>query len=387
MTRTLRAAAWTVLPLLLLAAVAALFLAANPLGPLTGATPPVEALTVERVVLDDQGIALNLRAGGSAPMSIAQVQVDGAYWAFTQNPSGPLKRMATAWVRIPYPWVPGETHHLKLVSRSGLTFDHAIDVAVASPDMNAGRLRLYALIGLFVGVVPIALGMLFYPALKAGGAPAFEFALALTLGLLAFLLVDTLNEGFEFSGRAAPAFQGPALVWMAAALAFVLLMAAGRRGGRAPQGAALSAAIALGIGLHNLGEGLAIGAAFVTGAAALGSFLVIGFTLHNITEGVGIVGPLLSRRPPWWVFAVLIGLAGLPAVLGIWLGSFAFSPHWAALALGLGAGAIAQVIVEVGAYLIRKAREAGRPSLSPLTLAGAAAGVAVMYATAFLVQV
>ncbi|MDP8916472.1 MAG: metal transporter [Pseudomonadota bacterium] len=379
--------AWIALPLLLIVAVAAAFVALDPLGSFTSSTPPIEELTIERTVLDEDGIGVRLRAGGSEPMTIVQVQVDGAYWTFSQDPGGALGRTDAAWVRIPYPWVVGEAHHLAFITETGALFEHTIDVAVATPDASAGRLQFFTLIGLFVGVVPIVLGMLFYPALKAGGPPAFEFALALTVGLLAFLLIDTLAEGFEFAEESAAQFQGAALVWLSAALTFAALMVIGRRRGGTLGGPALAASIALGIGLHNLGEGLAIGAAFTTGAAALGSFLVIGFTLHNITEGIGIASPMAAERPRLWVFAALAALAGLPAVFGIWLGSYAFSAHWAALAMGIGAGAILQVIIEVGAYLAREAGKQGRPWLSPLTFAGVTFGVAVMYATAFLIEV
>jgi zinc transporter ZupT len=160
----------------------------------------------------------------------------------------------------------------------------------------------------------------------------------------------------------------------------------GRRGGRAPAGVALAVFIALGIGLHNLGEGLVIGASFATGAAALASFLIVGFTLHNVTEGVGIAAPLVEVRPPLRVFAGLAALAGLPAVLGTWAGAFAFSPHWAALCFGIGAGAILQVVVEVAAYLYRQASGAGASALSGTSLAGFVGGLAVMYATAILVS-
>lgn len=378
---------WTALPILLIIAVAAGFLALDPLGSLTAGVPPVEELTVERTVLDGDGIALRVRADGSDPMQIVQIQVDGAYWAFAQDPPGTLDRLQAAWLRIPYPWVEGETHHLTLVTSSGVTFEHSIDVAVATPTTSFGTLGSLGLIGVFVGFVPVALGMLFYPALRSGGSRAFQFALALTIGLLAFLLVDTLQEALELATEAAPGLRSGVLVWLVAASTFGLLMAIGRRRGGTLEGVALATAIALGIGLHNFGEGLAIGSAFATGSAALGSFLVLGFTLHNLTEGIGIVAPMVQRRPRLWVFAALAALAGLPAVAGVWLGSYAFSPHWAALAFAVGAGAILQVIVEVGGLLVRDGRREGRSWLSGAALAGAGSGAAVMYATALLVQV
>ena len=378
---------WALLPLLLIVLVAAAFLASDPLAPFRGSAPPVEELTIERTILDENGIAVRVRAGGSEPMRIVQVQVDGAYWNFRQEPGGPIARMGAAWLHIPYPWVSGEAHHLTFLTNSGALFEHSIDVAVTTPGLTSERVNFYALIGLFVGVVPIALGMLFYPALRAAGAPAFEFAMALTIGLLAFLLVDTLGEGLEFADEAAPQFHGAALVWLPAALTFAALMAIGRRKSDVLSGVALATSIAFGIGVHNFGEGLAIGAAFATGAAALGSFLVIGFTLHNITEGIGIAAPMLAEKPRLRVFVGLIALAGLPAVLGIWIGSFAFSAHYAAIAMGIGAGAILQVIIEVGAYLVRKSRAQGRSWTSATTFVGVTLGVLVMYATAFLVAI
>ena len=374
-------------PLLLIVAVVAGFVVLDPLRSLTGAVPPVEVLTVERTVLDHDGIALRLRAGGSEPVQIAQVQVDGAYWQFTLDPPGPIARLQAVWLRLPYPWVLGEAHQLRLVTQSGASFDHAIDVAVATPAITGGLWRMFGLIGLFVGVVPVALGMLFYPALRAGGAGSFRFALALTLGLLGFLLVDTLDEALEFAAEAAPALNGTVVVWLVVFATFAALLAIGRRGGQALEGLGLASAIALGIGVHNFGEGLAIGAAFATGSAALGSFLVLGFTLHNLTEGVGIVAPLVRLRPKLGVFAALAALAGLPAVAGIWLGGYALAPHWAALAFAIGAGAILQVIVEVGALLLRTDRRDGAAWLSAASLSGVTAGAVVMYATALLVQI
>ncbi|MGH6944739.1 MAG: ZIP family metal transporter [Geminicoccaceae bacterium] len=373
------------LPLALLALLVGAFLTLNPLERLTTGVPPIEELVVERVALGPDGIALHVRAGGSAPLHIAQIQVDGAYWRFEQTPEGPLSRLQSARIEIPYPWVEGETHHLRLISSTGISFDHTIDVALPTPAFSAGDVLIYGAIGLLVGVVPVALGMMFFPALGGLGPRGLDFVLALTIGLLAFLLIDTLQEGLEIAAAAASALQAKALVWLAALLTFLTLLVVGRRKGP-PEGMALAAFIALGIGLHNLGEGLAIGASFATGEVALASFLVVGFTLHNVTEGVAIAAPLLSRRPGLIAFAGLTALAGLPAVLGTWGGAFAFSPHWAALCFGIGAGAILQVIIEVGAYLRRSAGRAGGGALSGSSLLGFAAGLALMYTTAILVQ-
>lgn len=381
-----RALAWALVPVVLIALVGAAFLASDPLRAFSEGVPPVEELTVERAVLDGDGIALLVRAGGSEPVRIAQVQVDGGFWDFEQEPPGPLPYLATAWVRVPYPWVQGEAHHVVMLSPTGVAFEHTIDVAVASPGPNS--LRALGLVGLFVGVVPVALGMLFYPALKAGGRAVSTFALALTVGLLLFLFVDTLEEALELAAEAAPGFHGGAMVWLVAALTAAVLLAFGRRGGGRLEGVPLATAIALGIGLHNLGEGLAIGSAFATGAVALGTFLVLGFTLHNVTEGIGIVAPLVDERPRLPVLVALAALAGLPAVLGVWLGSYAFAPHWAALALAVGAGAILQVVVEVGLLLARRrvGPEGGDGVATATATCGVLAGVAVMYATALLVQ-
>ncbi|HET6518865.1 MAG TPA: hypothetical protein VFG47_03485, partial [Geminicoccaceae bacterium] len=281
MTRTWATA---LVPMALLALLAGAFLTLRPLDRLTSGAPPIESLTVERAALGPDGIRLRVRAGGSAPLSIAQVQVDGAYWAFTQTPPGPLGRLESARIDVPYPWVAGETHHLVLLTSTGLAFEHTIDVALPTPALSANDLAAYGAVGLFVGVVPVALGLMFFPALRGLGRRGLEFVLALTVGLLVFLLLDTLEEGLELAALAAATFQATALVWLAALLTFLALLAVGRRGGRAPEGVALAAFIALGIGLHNLGEGLAIGASFAAGEAALASFLVVGFTLHNVTE-------------------------------------------------------------------------------------------------------
>lgn len=379
-------AIWVLAPLLVLAAAVWWLVATNPLARFDNGAPPVESLTIERTILDNEGLRLLVRAGGSEPMGLAQVQVDAAYWEFAQEPAGAIERGNTAWISVPFPWVIGEAHLVTFVTNTGATFDHAIPVAVATPSVTSGNLVSQAILGAFVGILPVVVGLMFYPALRGAGPAMMDFLLALTIGLLGFLVVDTLEDSFEFASRAAAIFQGQAMVMLTAASSFLLLMAVSRRQGR-PSGLALAAYIALGIGLHNLGEGLAIGAAFAAGAAGLGTFLVIGFTLHNITEGIGIAAPILKVRPPLLAFAGLALLAGSPAVFGVWIGSLATAPHWSALALAIGAGAILQVIVEVGALLMRNHGGGSAIFGSPPVLSGLAVGVGFMYVTAMLVKI
>jgi zinc transporter, ZIP family len=377
---------WLLVPAVALALVAAAILSGGLFRDDSG-VPPIERLTVERVILDENGITATVRAEGFGPVSIAQIQVDGAYWSFTQVPAGPISRLSTARIEIPYPWIIGETHKLLFVTTTGQTFEHVIEVAVATPKAAPGRIVEFTLLGLVVGFVPVALGMLAFPALRRGGAGLSAFALALTLGLLGFLFIDTLSEALENAARAAPGLRADGMVWMVVLLTGAGLLAISRRGGAAPSGQALALFIALGIGLHNFGEGLAIGAAYATGAMALGSFLVLGFTLHNVTEGVGIVAPMLREPPPLKVFAGLALLAGLPTVPGILLGASVVAGHWAALALAVGAGAILQVVVEIGALLVKRGRDHPDAVVVTNSVLGFVVGIAVMYGTALLVQV
>ncbi len=377
---------WLLAPAALVAAAVWWLLATNPLAQFNDGAPPVENLVIERTILDDTGLRMLVRAGGSEPMRIAQIQVDASYWEFQQTPPGPIERGATAWLQVPFPWVLGEAHSVRMVTNTGAIFDHPIPVAIATPVVTSSNLFGQAVIGIFVGILPVVVGLLFYPSLRSAGPSVMAFLLAMTIGLLGFLFVDTLEGAMEFAGKSAAMFQGATMVILTAAASFLVLMAVSRRDVR-PSGLALATYIALGIGLHNFGEGLAIGAAFAAGAAGLGTFLVLGFALHNVTEGIGIAAPILKERPPLLTFAGLALLAGGPAVIGMWIGSLAFAPHWSALALAIGAGAILQVILEVGGFLMRGRGGTMAAFWSAPVLSGMAAGVAFMYVTAMLVKI
>ncbi len=374
---------WLAVPVLLLAATVALLLTWRPLDRLSQQAPPVEEVAIERVRLTPGMVSLDVRTDGSTPVVIAQVQVDTAYRLFTATRTGPGARLGRTRIDIAYPWIDGEAHHIALLTSTGAVIEHTIEVATATPALSGVSLGLLAAVGLLLGAVPVAIGLLAWPAMRSLTRPAMNFLLALTIGLLGFLLIDTIGEGLEAAAETIGRLRGTALFWVMFLVTALVLLALGRAKGVAPEGLRLATFIALGIGVHNLGEGLAVGAALATGAAALATFLVIGFTIHNVTEGIGIAAPLADERPKLLHFAGLAALAGLPAIVGTIVGTQAVSPLWIAVCFGIGAGAILQVIIEVGTLIAR--RSAPGQWLSPHIAAGVSAGLGIMYATALLV--
>jgi ZIP family zinc transporter len=392
-------AAFALGPVVLLAALLALILGGGLSGLKVGVPlPPVERLAVTRVALAPERITLSILNDGPAPVTIAQVAVDDAFWTFEMSPERTLAHLGRGEVTIPYPWVHGERHVVRLMTSTGVTFEREIAVAVATPRPSVGQLSSFALIGLYVGVVPVALGLLWYPLLRRIGAGGLQFLMALTIGLLAYLLVDATREGLESAAAIPGSLQGPALFVFGAVAAFLGLEGVGgwlsrRRQRRAnasvSPGWVLAVLIAIGIGLHNFGEGLAIGSAFALGELALGTLLVVGFTLHNTTEGLAIVAPLArgsegSSHVGLGRLVQLGVIGGAPTILGAWIGAFAQSPMLAVIFLALGVGGIAQVMRQI---VVHSSRERGVTAYfrEGHVLSGLAAGVTVMYLTGLIV--
>jgi zinc transporter ZupT len=375
-------------PLVLLGILVAVFLRFGPLGVLRQAFPPIEELTIERITLPDEGrMQVHIVNGGPEPVTIAQVLVDDATWIHTIDGPREVGRLEKRVVTIPYPWVEGEPHIIKLISRNGVTFEGEIAVATQTPRADARYLTTFALLGIYVGVVPVLLGLLWLPFLRSIDRKWVDFFLSLTVGLLVFLGVDAIAEALENAGRVAGAFQGLGLVVIGLLGTPLAIAAFGewRRRRRSMHSAFyVSLLIAVAIGLHNLGEGLAIGSAYATGEIALGTFLVLGFLLHNTTEGLAIVAPVAAERPTLGRLLLLGLVAGVPTILGAWIGGFSYSPVMITLFFAIGAGAIIQVVFEVWKLFARQA-DAGAGLAAPLNAAGVLAGLVIMYVTGLFV--
>ena len=384
---------WALLPLLLLVGAVAIFAASGTtLLDLVGrAPPPADEFDIRRVEFKPGEIRIRVTNPQRQELTIAAVTVDDAIVPYSVDGPATLGRLRSSTIAVPFQWVEDDPYTVGVTSSSGIqtTFDvpAAVEARGASPRGFLG----YALIGLLVGVVPVALGLGWLPSLRGSGPGWVVGFMALTAGLLSFLAVDALTEALDLQAGLPSGFQGPGLILLGVAASYLGLTfvaqrfsAAGGRERSAPlEGVALATLVAIGIGLHNLGEGLAIGSSIALGELALGTFLIVGFMVHNVTEGLGIAAPIADgARVSLGRLAVLALVAGAPAILGAWIGGFITSDVLGVLFFALAVGAALQVVVEVGRYVARRAPGGLR---SGPVIGGYLAGIAVMSVTGLLV--
>jgi ZIP family zinc transporter len=379
---------WALGPILLLAAVVGIFVTSgSSLVDLIGRNPPpADLFDVRRVEFRTGEIRIHVTNPQADPITIASVTVDDAIVPFTVAGPNEVKRLRSSTVVVPFEWVPDDPITVGVTSSTGIESTKEIGAAVETPTASAKGFLGYGLIGFLVGVVPVALGLLWLPSLRRAKPEWLAAFMALTAGLLTFLGVEALFEAFDRQALLPQGMGGAGLVLLGVALSYLgmtFLSARLRSGGREAGGMVLAILVALGIGVHNLGEGLAIGSSFAFGELQFGTFLIVGFMIHNVTEGLGIAAPVAEgkSRPGLRHLSLLALVAGAPAILGAWLGGYATSDVLGVLFFALAAGAALQVVVEVGRFIARRAP--GGLS-SGYAVGGFLAGVAVMYATGLL---
>jgi len=384
---TFRTLILLLIPIILLAGVIALFLYTG--GGLRLESPaPVENLDVERYVLERNEVHLHVRNTGPQELRIATVVINEAVMPFTVSPSQTIPRLGRAEIHVNYAWTEGEAYGITIFTSNAVPFGVDIPVAFETPQPSRQTFWAFTLIGLYVGVIPVFLGIFWFPALRQLGRRTMTFLMAVTAGLLIFLGLDTLAEALEFAAEVPSAFQGIGLIGIGAVATFLLLDAISKRqtmitGIESERRLAIALMIAIGIGFHNLGEGLAIGAAYNVGEIALGTFLVVGFIIQNITEGLGIIAPVLRDRPSIGRLALMGLIGGAPAILGAWIGGYTPSPFLAVLFLAIGTGAIFEVVYEI-AKLIQK--DAVRESMPMTVFSGVLTGMLLLWVTGLLIK-
>lgn len=375
------------IPIILLAGVIVLFLSTG--GGLDLEAPvPVENLTIERYHLERNMIELHVQNTGPEELTIASVIINEAVMPFTVSPSATIPRLGRANIHVNYAWSYGEAYGITLFTSNAVPFAVDIPVAFETPQPSPRTFWGFTLIGLYVGVIPVFLGIFWFPALRQLGRRTMTFLMAATAGLLVFLGLDTLVEAFEVAAEVPSSFQGVGLIGIGSVATFLLLDAISKRqtevtGSESERRFAVAMMIAIGIGFHNLGEGLAIGAAYNVGEIALGTFLVVGFIIQNITEGLGIIAPVLRDRPSLSRLALMGLIGGAPAIVGAWIGGYTPSPFLAVLFLAIGTGAIFEVVYEI-AKLIQK--DTARESMPMTVFSGVLSGMLLLWVTGLLIK-
>jgi ZIP family zinc transporter len=375
------------IPIILLAGVITLFLYTG--GGLRLSSPvPVENLDVEKYILKRNNIDLYIRNTGPEELTIASVIINEAVMPFEVMPSSTIPRLGRAQIHIDYAWTHAEAYGITIFTSNSIPFAVDIPVAFETPQPSGQTFWGFTLIGLYVGVIPVFLGIFWFPALRQLGRRTMTFLMAATAGLLIFLGLDTIAEALEVAAKVPSAFQGIGLIGIGAVATFLLLDGISKsqteiKGSESERRLAIALMIAIGIGFHNLGEGLAIGAAYNVGEIALGTFLVVGFIIQNITEGLGIIAPVLRDRPTIGRLALMGLIGGGPAIIGAWIGGYTPSPFLGVLFLAIGTGAIFEVVYEI-AKLIQK--DTARESMPMTIFSGVLTGMLLLWVTGLLIK-
>jgi zinc transporter ZupT len=379
---------WALVPVLLLVGAVSLFASmGDSLLDLVGRNPPpADEFDIRRVEFNRGEIRIRVTNPQRDDLTIALVTVDDAIVPFSVEGDRTLGRLRSATIVVTYDWVEDEPISVGVTSSSGIETSKEIPAAVETPSASGKGFLGYALIGFLVGIVPVALGLAWLPSLRRASPEWLAAFMALTAGLLTFLALEALSEALELQAALPGGIGGTGLVLLGLASTYLLLTLLSRRfagEGAVVRGLALATLVAVGIGLHNLGEGLAIGTSFALGELALGTFFVVGFMVHNVTEGLGIATPIADReRVSLGRLAALALIAGAPTIPGAWIGGFVTSDVLGVLFFAGAAGAAFEVVVEVGRYV--RERAPGGLS-SPYVIGGYLAGIAVMYLTGLLI--
>mgnify|MGYP003998939769 FL=1 len=346
---------------------------------------PLPEITIEKVDFVDSEIQATVRNTGPIPVEVVMADVNDRIQPAAVEPDGYLERYETTLVRIPFEWNAAEPYNIGITIEDGTRFEKEIEAAAPALEFNLDLAIFFAIIGTYVGIIPVMIGLLWLPFIKRISKQKYHFFLALTAGLLFFLAIDSIEEALDISDEnLAGSFNGTLLVATVVVLSFLALYYSGNKlvtksdSSKLAKPVAIALMISIGIGLHNFGEGLAIGASVGMGSIAFSTFLIVGFALHNTTEGIAIAAPM-SRGKLMIGKLVALGLiAGSPAIFGAWIGGFAYSPFSSVVFLAVGAGAIFQVIL----VLLKWIKDEGDKTLSSAAvICGFAVGMSIMYLT------
>ena len=367
----------------LVALVLLVFYVLGPGSLLNDVGTPLPDVSFDRITFEDTEIIATIRNTGPVPLDVVMADVNDRIQPAAIEPNGYLERFETAILRIPFSWNEGEPYEIGVTIQDGTRFSSAVDAASPLLEPSKDLFVRLGLIGIYVGIIPIMIGLLWLPFIKNTKSSHYRFFLALTVGLLIFLGIDSIAEaGKVVDENIADIFDGTMLIAISLISSFLALH---YLGGRIRQISSnpitLALLIAVGIGIHNFGEGLAIGASIALGSISLSAFLIAGFAIHNATEGIAIASPIAKRKSSIITLVGLGVLAGIPAVFGTWIGGFTFLPFLSVMFLAIGAGALFQVSYSVLSWI----REDDKSLSTPSTVGGLVLGFIILYITSIVI--
>lgn len=409
---------WVLVPLLLLGACATLVArSGDRLIDALGHNPPSpDQFHVRRVEFAPGAMRIKVANPQRERLAIATVLVDDAVVPFHLEGGGArMGRLGRRTIVVPYHWVKNDPYTVGITSATGILTEHDVPAAVERAGVSTSGLVAGGLLGLLVGIVPVGLGMAWLPALRGARRELLIAFMSLTAGLLTFVGLDAFSEAIDLQSALPAAVGGPGIVILGIAASFLgmgfMQHRLAQRGGVSTEAIGdagdgseaaaqrsmrratadvspllLATMVAIGIGMHNLGEGLAIGSSFAVGSLSLGIFLVIGFMIHNISEGLGIAVPASESGAgaSWLRLLALTLVAGSPAIAGVWIGRYVTNEIVAVLFFSMAVGAAAHVVVEVVRHM-RTLVPRGSSLVSGWSAGGFVAGIVVMYVTGAMV--
>ena len=431
-----------IIPLVILAGM--IYFLLSPYGQnLINTGVPLPEVTIEKVEFHENQVVAFIRNTGPEQVTISQADINDRIQSAAIEPSQVLARLSEAKVIIPFFWNTAEPYEVGITTSDGTRFSKVIEAAAPAPIPNVNQFSVFAMLGVFVGVIPVLIGLAWYPFMRKITRNQYNFFLSLTAGLLVFLGIDAFLESNEVAANnLAATFNGQLLIPVIIITTFLGLFYLSEYFSKRAESKlsyeyekeknearyhtaqnnslvssdksisktrlestpltnplsndtidltqqerederkekekeeqltrfvdkreiikplTLSLMVAIGIGLHNFGEGLAIGAAVLLGEIALSTFLIIGFTIHNTTEGLAIVAPLAKTGRLMIRRLIAMGLiAGVPTILGTWIGGFVYSPLASIIFLSVGAGAIFQVVYALAVWMSKSLRQSNK---------------------------